>query len=105
MAADVKSLTAWDKAKAEILNDPSLSPNEKRALELCTVEAVVQDIEDLDRKDAGHSIRRKVMDKINPLLGMLQKFGPALDVISQVDPQGVLPVVWGSLRLVLAVRF
>ena len=95
--------SAWTLAKQEILSDPTLSDYERAILTTCTIDKVIGEIKTLDQEHADDSKSRKVMRFLEPVLSGLEKYGPAMDVLSQADPQGILTLTWGSIRLLLAV--
>ena len=100
---DQKAVSAWAAARDRVLLDPTLSKEEKAWLESMSVEKVINEIKELDSQYAQASNSRKIMKAINPLLEGLQRFAPAMDVFSNADPNGVLSLVWGSLRMILVV--
>ena len=95
-------LDAWTKARDTLLEESDFTREEREWLKSTTPEMVVEDVEKLDGQHANKSWSRKAMTAIKPLLHGLDRFGSALDVFAQADPQGVLTLVWGSLRIVLA---
>ena len=95
--------TAWALAKEDILRDLTLSDEERKILTTCTVDNVIDDIRALDRQHALKSTSRMVMKFLEPVLTILEKYGPAMDVLAQGDPQGPLVFVWGSIRLLMSV--
>jgi hypothetical protein len=95
--------TAWAVAKAEILADVTLSTDERNMLRTSTISDVIGEISSLDKEHAIHSTSRKVMQTLDPVLKGLEKYGSALDVLAQADPNGILTLVWGSMRVLLAV--
>lgn len=94
---------AWTLAKEEILKDPTLSDEERKILTTCTIDNVINEIKTLDHQHALHSTSRQVMKCLEPVLSGLQKYAPAMDVLAQGDPHGLLLFVWGSIRLLLSV--
>ena len=96
-------LDAWARARDKLLEASDLTAEEREWLRSTTAEMVVAEVERLDAQHADKSWSRKTMGAIRPLLHGLTRFGPALDVFAQADPQGILTAVWGSLRLVLTI--
>ena len=99
-----KAISAWAMARDNMLGDPTLDEKEKNwLLSTTSPEKVVEELKYLDSQDAQQSKFRRMMKAIDPLLQGLQRFAPAMDVFSNADPNGVLSLVWGSLRMVIVV--
>ena len=96
-------LDAWARARDSLLRASDLTEEEQEWLRSTTAEMVVTEVERLDAQHADKSWSRTMMSAIKPLLHGLNRFGPAMDVFAQADPQGILVLVWGSLRMILMI--
>ena len=102
-ASEQKAISAWAAARDRVLLDPDLTKEEKAWLHSTSADKVVEELKNLDSQNAQESKSRKMMKAIDPFLDGLQRFGPAMDVFSNADPNGVMSLVWGSLRMILVV--
>lgn len=83
MSVASSSDDAWSLAKTRMLNDVTLSDEERRMLETSTLHDVVGEVQSLDDQHANQSKSRRVMACLDPLLKTLEKYGPALNVFTQ----------------------
>lgn len=97
-------LGAWAEAQNQLLSDNTLSDDERKWLRFSDVDGVLSELNQLDGQNADQSKAWKLKRAIQPLLQALEPFGPAMDVLCQTEPNGVLSLVWGSLRIVIVVR-
>lgn len=64
-------------------------------------ENILEDLANLEKTQRTSSKTRRVMRGVKPLLDTVNDYGKALDVLA--NSQSVLPPLWGSLRVLLAV--
>ena len=57
-------------------------------------------LESVELSHLQKSRLKKYLERLRPLFDHLERFGKAIDVLSQSDPHGVLSLVWGSIRIV-----
>lgn len=96
-------LNAWDIAKEQQLSDPELSAEERAMLDSFSPQGFIDEVTSMERRHANESKIRKVMSGLRPWVRAVAKAGPAMDVLSNAVPHGILALVWGSVRLILVV--
>ena len=94
---------AWVCTRDEYFASPDLTDEERQKLSMSTSSDVFEDLQSLQTKHAHESKSRIASHRLDKVFSGLKKFGNALDVFANADPHGVLPLVWGSLRIVLDV--
>lgn len=101
------STTPWEKATLAFISESVFSGEERKLLETSSLESLQGDIVKWDQVHLQRSKMRKLGNRLKPMISGLEVFGNALDVLSQVEPKGILAAVWGSIRvlLVLGRRF
>ena len=96
---------AWtfSNIKHHELSNPALTSEEREILKSSTAQDLITEAKLLDLAHDRQTNSRHYVAKLQTLLHGLDKFGSALDVFSNADPHGILSLVWGSIRLVIAV--
>lgn len=90
---------SWRKVIAQFEND--LNQEEKVVFKYATLQGLLKDVAVLEETQRKSSKLRQLSVKIQPLLDAIEDYGKALDVLANAS--SVLPVIWGSLRVLLAV--
>ena len=80
-----------------------LTDDEVASLRSCSAQEIIAALQRLEVQHRYSGRPKHYVAKIRPLIEGLEKFGPALDVFANADPHGILSLVWGSIRLVIAV--
>ena len=80
----------------------NLGPQDKVALDAADPVTLFDDIHILEQRHKDKSLTRRLLQKAEPLIRRLERYGKALDVISQAKPE-VLSLLWGGIRIVLHV--
>ena len=102
MAQKAFSPDAWTRARHRFVED--LTEDEKRVYFQATPESILYDASAGEKVHGATSTSRKIVNKLQPLVDALEQYGAALDVYSNTYPL-VLSPLWGSIRIVLLVRF
>jgi len=96
-------LDAWSFLRDREITNPELTAAERDCLKSATAQDVVAEIRLIENTHTDQSRTRQCLDKLQPFITWLDKFGVALDVFANADAHGILSLVWGSLRLLLVV--
>ncbi len=94
---------AWRRTVDRYLVDSSLTAEEQKTLRLNSLDEFLSDLTNVDLSQLQKSRVQKYMTKVRPVLMTLDRFGKAIDVITNADPYGILNLVWGSIRMVIVV--
>ncbi|OAL21718.1 hypothetical protein AYO22_07660 [Fonsecaea multimorphosa] len=80
----------------------TLDPDEQEKFQHTTFQDVISEVESLEKKQAASSHTVKIKSRIQPLLSFLDRYGRALDSLTQAKP---IPfsLVWGLVRILLEV--
>ncbi|KAH8806116.1 hypothetical protein F5884DRAFT_469786 [Xylogone sp. PMI_703] len=80
----------------------TLSPEEKRSFGGTTVNDVLHDVQNLDRRQAMVSKTRRLSKRIEPVIKFLQRYAMAVDTLVQFDPTPSA-LAWGCFRFIIEV--
>lgn len=82
-----------------------LSAEERVILASCSPHDVLSYMQSMETRHASSSKLRKYSDRFQPFSLELERFCAAMNFFSNADPQGVLSLLWGSVRSFLVVCF
>ena len=102
MAHNAFSLDAWTRARDRFVDD--LSQLEKETFFQATPQTILYDASAAEKVHGMESTTRLIVSKIQPFVEAVQQYGEVLDVYSSTYPL-ILGPLWGSIRLVLLVRY
>ena len=98
-----EAMTPFEQARLDFV--ARLSGDEKAILESCSKpEDLLNDVENMDKRHQAGSILRRFMKKFEPGIRGIEQYAQVMDVYSNAKPE-IMSVLWGSVRLVLKVRF
>ena len=80
----------------------NLSPSDKAALGATEPASLLNEIRTLEQRHKDENLTRKLLQKAEPLIRGLERYGRALDIIAGAKPE-ILSPLWGGMRLVLRV--
>ncbi len=85
----------------------SLTADEKQVFDATTIAdgllKALGEIQDAEREHKGSSVSRRAAEAILPFIAGLEQYGKALDIFA--NSSDMLCPIWGSLRVLLQVRF
>jgi hypothetical protein len=96
--------SSWTTLVEKWKSDSTLTEEERLLLRNASFDDYIDDLKFVGISEAEKSIIKRCISKLQPLVHTLERFRGALDVFSNVDPHGVLALLWGSVRIVLVVR-
>ena len=79
-----------------------LDSKERKDFDATEPENILSEVKSLEKTHKDKDLTRKLLQKTNPVLRGLEKYGKALDVIANTKPE-VLSLLWGSIRIILKV--
>ena len=93
----------WTSVRQEELGRTDLNDEQRNMLIFSTAEDVLLDIKKMDEADAKSSRTRQWLDKGKLFVDNFEKVAKYVDVFAGADSNEVFPLVWGSIRVVMAV--
>ena len=100
MAGHLPSQDAWTRAKNRYTED--LSHEEKQVFLQASPEMIFYDASAAEKRHGASSTSRGRIDKLQPFIAAIEKYGKALDVYSNTYGL-ILSPLWGSIRVLLLV--
>lgn len=95
----------WSRVISELRDDPESRFKDHRSLfQDATVGAATHELEQLESDQARDSTSWKALQKMKPLLNVLDGFAEFAGTLASLDPHGIASIVIGSFRIVIKVR-
>ncbi|KAL1884089.1 hypothetical protein Daus18300_000200 [Diaporthe australafricana] len=92
----------WSRVISELHNDPRSSLKDHRnLLQDATLGVAVHELNQLESQHARKSAGWKALQKMKPLLNVLDGFAVFAGNIASLDPHGIASIVIGSFRIVI----
>lgn len=95
----------WSRVIFELQNDPeSRFKDHRNLLQDATPGVAAHELEQLESQHARKSTSWKALQKVKPLLNVLDGFAEFAGTLASLDPHGIASIVIGSFRIVIKVR-
>lgn len=95
----------WSRVISELRNDPeSKFKDHRKLLKDATLEVASRELDQVESEHARESTSWKALQKVKPLLNVLDGFAEFAGTLASLDPHGIASIVIGSFRIVIKVR-
>lgn len=95
----------WSRVISELRNDPeSKFKDHRKVLKDATLEVASRELDQVESGHARESTSWKALQKVKPLLNVLDGFAEFAGTLASLDPHGIASIVIGSFRIVIKVR-
>lgn len=94
----------WSRVLSELRDDPdSRFKDHRNLLKNATLGVATRELEELESQ-THDSTSWKALQKVKPLLNVLDGFADFAGTLASLDPHGIASIVVGSFRIVIKVR-
>lgn len=95
----------WSRVISELRDDPeSRFKDHRNLLQDATLDVAAQELGKVESEHAHKSKSLKALQKVKPLLNVLDGFAEFAGTLASLDPHGIASIVIGSFRIVIKVR-
>lgn len=95
----------WSRVISELRNDPeSRFKDHRNLLQSATLDVASHELEQVQSQHDRDSTSWKALQKVKPLLSVLDGFAEFAGTLASLDPHGIASIVIGSFRIVIKVR-
>lgn len=95
----------WSRVISELRNDrESRFKDHRDLLQNATLGVAAQELDQVQSEHDRESKSWKALQKVKPLLNVLDGFAEFAGTLASLDPHGIASIVIGSFRIVIKVR-